>query len=176
MRKILILLIILAIPIVAVLLWMGRTVEPLEREGAEDVSATFGAADSAAPVLVLPSAEPFSLDRAYEVAGSHVPTSVNEFYLFHVDAEQSLEENVAGLLALMQSAQKDSDYLAVIGADGMLTFDVFSQALDQLGDGPLSEVTVIYLGLEEHQAPLKQRVEGKQAEFRFSAYPAKNSV
>lgn len=117
----------------------------------------------------------YDVNQAYNIAGSHVPETVRDFYLYHVEVEEELGAQAESLASLMRSAQKDSDFLAVIGANPLLTYDVFNAALDMIGNEPLGEVTFIYLGRADHQAAVRERVELKGAELRFSEYP-KSSV
>lgn len=138
-----------------------------DAEAAEDTNA----AEGFVPAPRGDGGAGFDLDQAFTVAGSHVPQEVSEFYLYVVKEEVSVAENRDELVELIRSAQKDKDYLAVVGANGELNFDVFNAALDVVADESVADVIFIYLGRSDHEAALRQRVEPTEAEFRFSAYP-----
>lgn len=113
----------------------------------------------------------YDVNRAYDIAGSHVPADVNAFYLYHVEVDGEMGQQAEELADLMRSAQRDKDFLAVVGAKPLLTYDVFNAALDVIGTDPLDKVIFIYLGRADHRTALEERIGLKDAELRFSVYP-----
>lgn len=113
----------------------------------------------------------FDQQTAFSIAGQHVPPERDSFYMFDVSSEPDDRRAADELHGFLVKTDAESDYIGIIGPNPLRTRRIFDQALDRLGGAALSGATVIYLGGEGDEEPLRKRVQATGAQFRFGAYP-----
>ena len=114
------------------------------------------------------AAEPFNLDTAMNLIGAEVPTGVESFYFFVLEAKSPTE--TSELAEKMVQAAGEHEFLGITGADPSHNRAVLLAALAVPRQQDLRGLIIIYAGPPEQETELREVVLKNGAEFRFVPY------
>ena len=113
-----------------------------------------------------------------EIAAHAVP-GPREIVVLHIQSHGAVPDAIGGppsatiakLASMLPAASRRGETVAIVSQNPKFSGRALAGALEQIGEGELSGLTIILVGREEDRARIERLVETCGASFAFAAQP-----